>query len=440
MPNALIADDDPDSTVPLADILRGRGFDVEMSQDIEGTRRSLVKNLPEVAILNETLHGSSVLDMLDELNVSSVTEIYLTSSHPSLETASKAMRLGVSDYFGKPVDTDRLARSIDELQVDLDRDPDSPPVKRTGRGLIIGESVPMRRLFRRVRKVAPTDASVLIIGESGVGKELVAATIHELSNRARSEMVAVNCGAIPKDLIESELFGHRKGSFTGATADHHGFFQLADGGTLLLDEITEMDVMLQAKLLRVLETNAFRPVGGEKEVAVDVRVVATTNQEPDVAINDGRLREDLYYRLTQFPIRVPRLSERGDDIVVLARHFVEQQNREQGITKYLSDEALDAIRKRDWPGNVRELKNAIIQAHLLAGDTIEAGDLPESMLSGSPAGGEYLRIGVGTPVAEVERQHILSTLEHFEGDKKRAAETLGISLKTLYNRLKEYGE
>jgi transcriptional regulator with PAS, ATPase and Fis domain len=278
---------------------------------------------------------------------------------------------------------------------------------------------------------------VLITGESGVGKELVALTIHSLSELAACDIVTVNCTAIARDLMESELFGHTKGSFTGATQDHTGFFERASGGTLFLDEIGEMEIGLQAKLLRALESGRIRPVGGERDVAIDVRVIAATNQEPHEAMREGKLREDLFYRLAQFPIQVPPLRKRGDDIDLLADHFLAERNAATGIDKTLDDDVREAFRMYHWPGNVRELKNAVMQSHILAGNVIRLGDLPEE-LTAAGVGGETPP--PGAPISEVERRHILKTLDYFDGDKKKAAETLGISLKTLYNRLNEYSD
>lgn len=438
MSTALIVHDSMDVLLALADVCRGNGYSVETAQDLSRARDLLLKHMPEVAIFSDSVGGDSSLVLLEQVDVSRVMEIYLVSDERSVDEASRAMRVGVSDYFGDPVDTDRLAANLQELNNDIRCEADSS-VAKDARGLIIGESPPMHRLYRMIRKCAPSDATVLITGESGVGKELVALTIHSLSERAACEIVTVNCTAIAKDLMESELFGHTKGSFTGATRDHKGFFERASGGTLFLDEIGEMDFGLQAKLLRALETGRIRPVGGERDVAVEVRVVAATNQEPHEAMREGRLRDDLFYRLAQFPIRVPPLRERGDDIDLLADHFLSERNAATGIDKTLDDDVREAFRLYDWPGNVRELKNAVMQSHILAGSVIRPGDLPEELAAGG-AGGIGATPPPGAAISEVERRHILKTLEHFRGDKKKAAETLGISLKTLYNRLNEYDD
>jgi DNA-binding NtrC family response regulator len=262
--------------------------------------------------------------------------------------------------------------------------------------------------------------------------------VHELSPRSARPFVAVNCGAVPGSLIESELFGHERGSFTGAERKREGILRQADGGTLFLDEITEMPTDLQVKFLRVLETGSFAAVGSDQTLQIDLRVIAATNRDPDRAVEDGRFRRDLLYRLNVFPIEVPPLRERPDDVEILARHFLAELDRDAESTKRLSDEAIKRLRAHVWPGNVRELKNVIERAYILAGEAIEPGDVP--LKSGtSPDAGESLRLTVGSSLGDAERRLILATLDHTGGQKRRAAELLGISVKTLYNRLKSYG-
>ena len=439
MGTVLIVDDNMDVLLSLADLCRDNDYSVETAQNLDRARDLLLKRMPEVAIFSDYVDGDSSLDLLEQIDISRVMEVYLVSEDRSVDQASRAMRLGVSDYFGKPVDVARLAENLQSLSNEINCEQEGS-ITKNAKGLMIGESPPMQRLFRMIRKCAPTDVSVLVSGESGVGKELVAQTIHGLSARSNCKIDAVNCSAIAKELMESELFGHAKGSFTGAAQEHKGFFERASGGTLLLDEVSEMDVGLQAKLLRALETGKIRPVGGERDVAVDVRVIAATNQEPHAAMQEGRLREDLFYRLAQFPIRVPPLRERGDDIDLLADRFLATQNDETGIDKSLSDDVRECFRLYQWPGNVRELKNAVVQGHLLAGNVIEPKDLPDEIRSGSTGVTDSLTPAAGAPISEVERSHILKTLEKFDGDKKKASQSLGISLKTLYNRLNEYNE
>lgn len=307
-------------------------------------------------------------------------------------------------------------------------------------GLLHGGCAGMRELYALIGKVAPTDVTVLIVGESGCGKELVAQTIHQRSRRSGWAFVPVNCGAIPRNLIEAELFGFEKGAFTGATHARAGLFECAGGGTLLLDEITEMAPEMQVRLLRVLETGKFTRVGGDVELPVDVRIIAATNRDPAQAVADGVLREDLMYRLAVFPLTLPPLRARGDgDIALLADYFVDEFNADAETSKRLSVEAADELLHRSWPGNVRELRNCLQRACILADDVVRPEHLTPT--AGTDVGdeGEWLRFAVGTPLAEMERQTIFATLEHCGGDKKRAAELLGVSLKTLYNRLTGYG-
>lgn len=438
MPTALIVDNDSERLVSLAEVFRASGYTVESARDLRRAREALTRGMPEVALFNEEVDGESTLDLLEQVDLAEVVEIYLMSSARNVRNASRAMRVGVSDYFDIPVDTKQLAENLENLETELRNTRADDGATKSARGLLIGESRPMQRMYRLIRKCAPSDATILLTGDSGVGKELVARTIHELSHRNSEEMISVNCSAIPHELMESELFGHTKGSFTGAAKDHRGFFERASGGTLFLDEITEMDAALQAKLLRVLETQKVRPIGGEKDRDVDVRIVAATNQDPVEAVDREDLREDLYYRLAQFPLHVPPLRDRADDISLLADYFLAQQNESSGKRKRFDDKVVEALMLHDWPGNVRELKNAVIHGHLLAGEVIGIEDLPNGIPSSMPASGQFVRISVGTPLEEVERRHILSTLAHFEEDKNQTADALGISLKTLYNKLKKY--
>lgn len=305
--------------------------------------------------------------------------------------------------------------------------------------LSLGKSPGMISLSDQIDKVAKTPASVLIVGESGSGKELVARAIHERSKRADSPFVPVNCGAIPPSLIEAELFGHEKGSFTGASSRNIGYFEHASGGTLFLDEVTEMPIDMQVQLLRVLESGAFHRVGGLEEVKVDVRVLAATNRDPYQAIADGVFREDLLYRLAVVPLRVPPLRERREDVEFLAQTFLDQFNESEHSKKAFSRKALDTLLNHSWPGNVRELKNTVHRAFILADDTVEVPSLGTTKREKqSQVDDGCLKMHVGMPLAQAQRELILATLAHHDGDKRLAAETLGISLKTLYNRLGSY--
>ena len=308
-------------------------------------------------------------------------------------------------------------------------------------GRLVGRSPAMQRVYDLIARVAPTQAGVLLTGESGTGKELAAGTIHLLSRRRERPFLAVNCGAIARSLIESELFGHERGSFTGAVHRRRGYFEEAHGGTLFLDEVTEMPPDIQSKFLRVLETGSVLRVGASETVPVDVRVIAATNRDPRRALADGTLREDLYYRLNVFPIALPPLRDRGDDFELLADHFLESVNTREGTRKTWTPEARAHLRLHSWPGNVRELKNAVERAAIMTDAAIGPELLPGAILAPGPDSGHAdpeLRLNVGETLEQAERRLILATLDHMAGDKRRAAEALGISLKTLYTRLSVY--
>ncbi len=438
MPRALIVDNDSDNVASLAQVFEKTGYAVETAGQLNQAREALLKRMPEVALLNERLEGEDVMELLEVVELGPIMEIYMMTDEPTVRGATRAMRLGASDYFAKPIDTERLVRNLRGVTEELNGRGEDRKPEPDARGLLNGESPPMQRLYRLIRKCAPSEATVLLVGESGSGKELAAQTIHELSERADKDFVTLNCSAVAPELIESELFGHKKGSFTGAARDHKGYFERASEGTLFLDEITEMSSKLQAKLLRVLESGLVTPIGAETEIPANPRIIAATNRDPDEAVSSGRLREDLYYRLAQFPIRVPALRERGDDVELLAAHFLAEHNKATGDDKRFSEEVLEAFRVHDWPGNVRELKNAVVHGCLLGDREIAVTDLPGSIPSQMSSRGDFIRVAIGTSLAEVERRTILATLEHFDGDKKRAAEVLGVSLKTLYNRLNSY--
>ncbi|KMW45549.1 sigma-54 dependent transcriptional regulator [Ralstonia insidiosa] len=307
-------------------------------------------------------------------------------------------------------------------------------------GHLYGRSPVMRALYSQIAKVSNTLATVLIMGESGTGKELIANTVHDMSARADQAFIAVNCGAISPNLIESELFGHEKGSFTGAAQRHIGYFEHASGGTIFLDEITEMPVEMQVKLLRVLETGVFMRVGGTEPIQTRVRIIAATNRNLMEAVADGAFREDLMYRLAVVPLHVPPLRERDDDIEELALHFLAQFNAAHQTDKVFSRAALGVLRNHAWPGNVRELRNAVQRGYILGEKTIElTAPLASPRGPAQPSVKEgVLSLSVGVTLADAQRTLILATLEHFRGDKRQAAKTLGVSLKTLYNRLELY--
>jgi DNA-binding NtrC family response regulator len=316
------------------------------------------------------------------------------------------------------------------------------PASLTAIGSLLGASPAMQEVFRLIERVGPTEASVLLTGESGSGKELAAQSIHECSSRRSGPFIAINCGAIPAGLIEAELFGYEKGSFTGAARAHAGVFERAQGGTLLLDEVTEMPLDMQTRLLRVLETRKFYRVGASAEFASDVRVIAATNRCPLQAVRNGQLREDLLYRLAVFPVQMPPLRERGDDVELLAEHFLEELNAQGGTQKRLSALARMTLKQHNWPGNIRELKNCIERAYILGDSVLELAPLiQDGTTQGNPVGDrERLSIRVGSRIYDMERSLIEATLDYFKGNKRRAADALGCSLKTLYNKLNGYSQ
>lgn len=440
MLQALIFSNDTETVVRLSDVFRESGFAVQGVDTLKQARSALLRAVPDVALVDYDMLGPEDLAFIEDSQLGNMIELILVTGDPKLSSAVRGMQIGAADYLAKPVDPDLLRAALERIATAL-RHPEpgeSGILRAAGLGSMHGDSRPMRRLLRLLRKVAPTGMTVLLCGESGVGKELAAQAIHRLGERPAGPLVAVNCGAISPEILESELFGHEKGSFTGAARRHVGFFERASGGTLFLDEITEMSPALQVKLLRVLEDGRLRRVGGEDEIDIDVRVIAATNRDPDESLEDGTLREDLYYRLAQFPIRVPPLRERGEDIELLANVFLAELNERNGVAKSFSSQVLERLRLYSWPGNVRELKNAVARAYVLAGETIELDDLPPRVVDGRSLEQDYLRITIGQPLAEVERRAILATVRQFEDDKKAAAEALGISLKTLYTKLKKY--
>ena len=316
---------------------------------------------------------------------------------------------------------------------------------------LLGNSVAMQEVFRLIERVGPTEASVLLTGESGSGKELAAQMIHECSARRGKPFIAVNCGAIPAGLIEAELFGYEKGSFTGAVRGHAGVFERANGGTLLLDEVIEMPLDMQTRLLRVLESRKFYRVGANTEYTSDVRVIAATNRCPLSAVQAGQLREDLLYRLAVFPIDMPPLRNRGDDVELLANHFLAELNAEAVTQKRLSAHSRMTLNQHSWPGNVRELKNCIERAFILGDSVLELEPLIQNSVRGEQSGGQALgngsaadrdrlEIRVGSRIYDMERSLIEATLDYFKGNKRRAADALGCSLKTLYNKLNGYSQ
>jgi DNA-binding NtrC family response regulator len=346
------------------------------------------------------------------------------------------MKTSAGDFFSADFGGGLAAAAPGTARVDVGARLDDSALR------LIGNSPAMQKVRDLIGRVAPTDSTVLICGESGCGKELVAESIHAMSPRAGKPFVAINCAAIPATLIEAELFGHERGSFTGALRTREGVFERASGGTLMLDEITEMPLDLQSRLLRVLETKRLNRVGGSSDLEVDVRVLASTNRSPSQAFEQGRLREDIYYRLAVVTVQLPPLRDRTDDVLVLAEFFLAELNLRNGTRKRLADELRARFLRHRWPGNVRELRNAVERAYILCDGELQLSeqDMPtlRAAADGEGAGDDHIRMPIGATLDEIERTFILATLRHFEGDKRRAADVLGCSLKTLYNKLHAY--
>jgi two-component system response regulator AtoC len=446
MPHALAVDDDPNFLSALAELIEGQGFTTNTACTLRDARVQVSHRSPDVALVDLYLPDGSGIDLLKDLDGGASTEVVLMTGHADVESAVAALRLGASDYLTKPLDIGRLKSILANVasiqpgaavgQQQAAAGDDAPP-EMNRLGLLLGASEPMLRLYEMMKRVAPTDATVLLVGESGTGKDLAAQTLHLLSRRSKAPFLPLNCGAISPTLIESELFGHERGSFTGAQQRHKGYFERAHGGTLFLDEITEMPIELQVKLLRVLETGALSRIGGDTQVAVDVRVIAATNRDPQQAVTDGKLREDLLYRLLVFPIQMPPLRERSGDVDLLASYFLDQLNERQATAKRFSAEAVDRLLNHPWPGNVRELKNVIHRAFILADEEISPRSLPREV-GGESGSLRSLHFQVGASISEVEHRLIMATLDAYAGNKRKTAEVLGVSLKTLYNRLNTY--
>jgi two-component system response regulator AtoC len=439
----LIVEDDVNLRAALAALASREGAVPREAGTLEEARKRLAEAPLDAVLVDLTLPDGSGLSLLGAPEALGSPEYIVVTGDGTAESAVQALKRGAIDYLTKPVDRARLRSVLANVQrtrvlkheaVDL-----RSQLREFGRfGRLIGRSAPMQRVYDLIERVAPTDAGVFVTGESGTGKELVAETIHLLSRRRTNSFVAVNCGALAPSLIESEFFGHEKGSFTGADRRRIGYFERADGGTLFLDEITEMPQELQVKLLRVLEEEAVTRVGGTELTHVDVRIVAASNRDPQEAVARGQLREDLLYRLNIFPIDLPPLRAREDDAVLLAEHFLDRVNAREGSRKRFTPRALARLRALAWPGNVRELENAVERAAILADEAIDAEALPRPHPGEAIAEDAALHVRIGTPLEDIERRMILATLESLDGNKRRTAELLGISLKTLYNRLSVY--
>jgi DNA-binding NtrC family response regulator len=445
----LIVDDEPSEQQALASVARQLGYAVEAAASAEAALALVEAFRPTVVITDLMLPGIDGLDLLQQLKgLAEPPAVLLITGHATIESAVEAMRRGAYDFLTKPLDPVRLEVLLDKAARHGSLTNEVAFLRHQLRqkgafGRIVGESKPMQEVYRWIELSATSTAPVLVHGESGTGKELVAQSIHERSERATHRLVAVNCAAIPESLIESELFGHERGAFTGAIDRHAGCFELADGGTLFLDEIAEMDSGVQAKLLRVLQEGAFRRVGGKTEIKVNVRIIAATNRDPAKAIDDKQLREDLYYRLNVFPIPVPPLRERGNDILVIAHAFIEEFNRQdQRAVQAIAPDAEQVLLAHRWPGNVRELRNVVQRAVAMASTSvIRTEDLPPDV-SRARASTSEAAGSAAVPLMslrDLEHAGILRALHEAKGDKRHAAEMLGITPRMLNSKLADYG-
>jgi DNA-binding NtrC family response regulator len=447
----LIVEDEENERTGLCELISSWGYFAETACDGQEGHEKVLSWSPSIVITDLKMPRLTGLELLEKIAANSQTiAVIVVTAQGTIDSAVQAMRMGAYDYITKPIDTSRLRTILQNAANLLDTRVELEVTRRKLRdagslGSLVGPSKKMQEIFRLTEMVAPSTASVLITGASGTGKELVARTIHELSPRRPKPFVAINCAAIPETLIESEIFGHEKGAFTGAVERRTGCFELAEGGTLLLDEIGEMPIATQAKLLRVLEDHKLRRLGSKFETTVDVRVLAATNKVPEDAVARGELRNDLYYRLNVFNIHMPSLREHREDIPDLVQTLLAEVNAKHSRrVAAVSEAVLNAFRNYSWPGNVRELRNTLERAVIVCeGPVIETKHLPPGFghapVRASADDADSIRVGVGTTVGEAERQLIVKTLESTNNNKTRAAEVLGISLKTLHNKLKEYG-
>jgi DNA-binding NtrC family response regulator len=442
----LVAEDDVTTHEDWCAMLGSWGYQVKTAEDGEKALDLLRSFQPHILLSDLRMphrDGLNLLRDIRELHLETVPIII--SGVGEIPDAVQAIKLGASDYLTKPIDPPHLQQILKKLTEHIDVREENLRLRRrlveVGElGPLFGKSLAMRRVLTSIERLAESSASVIITGESGTGKELAARTIHQLSSRKNAPFIGINCAAIPQTLMESELFGHERGAFTGADRRREGCFELANGGTLLLDEITEMKPELQAKLLRVIEERKLRRIGGSSEVDLDVRVLAASNRDLERAMHSGNLREDLYYRLNVFTIEMPPLCQRLEDLPLLIesflQHFAELNHKQiNGV----DEECLAALKSHPWPGNVRQLRNVIERASVLCrGPLISIGDLPAEFKSDGQKAAGLFQIRLGTSLDDVERELISRTLEFAGGNKTRAADILGITAKTLYNRLERY--
>jgi DNA-binding NtrC family response regulator len=447
----LIVEDEEHERSGLAELVSAWGYRTETARDgLEGLEK-IESWSPGIVVADLKMPRMDGMELLERVSQTPrELSFILLTAQGSIDSAVAAMRLGAYDFIEKPVNPTRLRNILQNAARQRGTDRELEATRRLLRnngqlGSLTGASRKMQEIFHLIELVAPSTASVLITGESGTGKELVARTIHELSPRKNRPFVAINCAAIPETLIESEIFGHERGAFTGALERRTGCFELAESGTLLLDEIGEMPVGTQAKLLRVLEDRKLRRLGSKSETTVDVRVLAATNKVPEDAVARGLLRTDLYYRLNVFNIHMPPLRDHKEDIPNLTETLIKEMNsKHQRNVRTASDPVMQLFHGFSWPGNVRELRNTLERAVIVCDSSvIEPRHLPPAFGNNpvrfSANDADSIHVGVGTTVDEAERQLIVKTLESTHNNKTRAAEILGISLKTLHNKLKEYG-
>ncbi len=441
----LIVDDDENLRIGVATILEDEGFEVhEAGNGREGIAR-LEKSMYDLIITDYKMNEMDGMKFLQQLKGDYPSmKVIMVTGFGTIEHAVEAMKLGAVNYMTKPIKPKKLIDLVKSvLQVDngangSDTKQQASLKKYYHFHQLVGQSKAMQQVYKRIKEVVTADIPVLIIGESGTGKEMIARAIHDLSRRKNNPFIAINTGAIPRELIASELFGHLKGAFTGAISDKKGKFEEASSGTLFLDEIGTMETAVQISLLRVLETQVIERVGSNRSISVDVRVIAATNDDLEKMIEDGRFREDLYYRLNVFFIELPALRERVADIPYLAHYYREAFNLELGknITGF-TPKALEALKEYHWPGNVRELRNVVLRAVLSASGEVDVKHLPKNIVKPGLAQ-VNITFKPGIPLSEVEKKMIIETLKAVRGNKLKAANILGISRRSLYNKLEEY--
>jgi two-component system, NtrC family, nitrogen regulation response regulator NtrX len=445
-PTILIVDDEPGVRAALGGVLRDEGYLVDAVSSGEECLERVTRGPVDLIVLDVWLPGMDGLATLARLRERQVdASVVLISGHGNIESAVRAIKMGAFDFVEKPLSLDKtvlvIRNALHQRRLEAENRALRARVDRTQ--TMVGESYAMRQLREQVAMAAPTNGRVLIYGENGTGKELVARTIHALSRRRAAAFIEVNCAAIPEELIESELFGHVRGAFTGAVSDRRGKFELADGGTIFLDEIGDMSVKTQAKVLRVLQEQTVDAVGGKSSIKVDVRVLAATNKDLQAEIRAGRFREDLYFRLNVIPIFVPPLRDRDTDIPLLAEHFMAELAREYGRrSKHLDPGAATGLRSYRWPGNVRELRNVIERLMIMVpGDTITLADLEflegAAMAAAEPNGTPPLTLHDARE--RFEREFILRALAAQQGNISRTAEILGVERSNLYRKMRAFG-